>query len=79
MTYYVYLARCADDTLYCGVCKDLKEREQKHNDGTGAKYTRTRLPVQFVYTEKYPSRSEAMKREYEIKQWPREKKEELIS
>lgn len=76
--YYVYLARCADDSLYTGYCINIKEREEKHNKGEGAKYTRNRGPVKIVYFEKYSNRADAMKREAEIKRWPRIKKVELI-
>lgn len=78
MPYYFYLARCSDDSLYAGICKDLKEREAKHNDGSGAKYTRSRLPIRFVHTEKYATKSEAMKREAEVKKWKKEEKEKLV-
>jgi putative endonuclease len=76
--YYTYIARCSDDSLYTGYCVDLKEREEKHNLGEGARYTRARRPIQMVYHEEYPTRSEAMRREYEIKTWSRKKKEELL-
>ena len=79
MSYYFYIARCSDDTLYAGMCKDLSDREAKHNDGTGAKYTRGRGPVKMVYSEELPSLSAALKREIEVKKWSRAKKEKLIS
>lgn len=78
MSFFFYLARCADGSLYAGYCKNLTEREVAHNDGTGAKYTRARGPVSFVYTETFSTKSEAMKREYEVKQWPKAKKEVLV-
>jgi putative endonuclease len=78
MPYFFYLARCSDDSLYAGICKDLKEREKKHNDGSGAKYTRSRLPIRFVHTETYATKSDAMKREAEVKTWKKEEKEGLI-
>lgn len=78
MSFYMYLARCADDTLYCGYCKDLNEREATHNAGTGAKYTRARGPVKMVYTETFKTKSEAMKREYQVKKITRAQKEDLI-
>lgn len=77
--YYVYLARCKDRTLYTGYTVDLKDREIKHNAGEGAKYTRNRRPIKIVYSEEFDTMSEAMKREAEIKKWPRIKKEELIN
>lgn len=75
--HYFYLARCADDSLYAGTCIDVKERQAKHNDGTGAKYTRSRLPVKIIYREKFATLSEARKREAEVKKWKREDKERL--
>lgn len=78
MTYFFYLARCADDTLYSGYTTDLKEREQAHNEGRGAKYTRSRTPIRIVYSEEFASKSEAMKREAEVKKWKKEEKEKLL-
>ena len=78
MTHYFYLARCSDASLYAGTCMDLLEREQKHNEGTGAKYTRSRLPVKIVYHEPFETLSEARKREAQIKRWTKEAKEKLI-
>ena len=66
--YYVYIAQCADDTLYTGIATDLTRRIDEHNSSEkGAKYTRVRRPVTLVYNEKYSDRSSASKREYEIK------------
>ena len=64
---YVYLVRCSDDTLYCGWTTDLKIRLAAHNSGKGAKYTRSRLPVELVYHEEYDDRHEALSREWHIK------------
>lgn len=77
--YWVYIMECNDSTYYTGVAKDINKREAKHNSGKGAKYTSSRRPVSLVYFEKHPSRSEAMKREYEIKQLKRDQKKELIN
>jgi putative endonuclease len=78
MSFYFYLARCNDNSLYSGSCKDVKAREKKHNDGTGAKYTRARRPIEIIYFERLDNRSEAAKREYEVKQWTKAKKEDLV-
>lgn len=78
-TYFTYIALCKDKTYYTGYCADLSAREKKHNAGDGAKYTRARLPIKIVYSEKFKTRSAAMKREAEIKKWRREKKEQLIA
>lgn len=75
---YTYIIQCSDGTLYTGWTNDIKRRMEEHNSGNGAKYTRTRLPVELVYYETFPSKQEAMKREYAIKQMTRKKKEELI-
>ncbi len=66
--YYLYILKCADKTLYTGITTELDRRIDEHNySDKGAKYTRIRRPVKLVYTEKYPDRSTASKREYEIK------------
>ena len=66
--YYVYMVKCADDTLYTGIATELDRRIEEHNiSDKGAKYTRVRRPVELVYSETYPDRSAASKREYEIK------------
>lgn len=76
---YVYILRCSDDTLYCGWTNDLEARVTAHNSGRGAKYTRSRLPAELVYSEEYESRSEAMSREWYIKRLSRSEKLELIA
>lgn len=76
---YVYILRCHDNTYYTGWTTNLLRRLKKHNAGTGAKYTRCRRPVELVYFETVNSRSEALKREYQIKQLTRKQKELLIS
>lgn len=75
---YVYIVRCSDGTLYTGWTNNLELRIQAHNEGRGAKYTRARRPVELVYSETEPSKSEAMKRECEIKRLSRREKHELI-
>lgn len=78
MSYYVYMLRCADGTLYTGYTDDPQRREQVHNSGKGAKYTRARLPVELVYREECPDKSAALRREYAIKQMTRAQKLKLI-
>ena len=75
---YTYIVRCSDGTLYTGWTTDIERRVRTHNSGKGAKYTRSRLPVTLVYYETYPTRQEAMRREWEIKQLTREEKKRLI-
>ena len=79
MSHYFYLARCCDGSLYAGTCIDLKKREALHNRGEGAKYTRSKLPVQIIYFEEFGTLVEARKREAHIKKWKKEKKEKLVS
>jgi len=76
--HYVYIVRCADDTLYTGWTNNIPYRLNLHNTGKGAKYTKSRLPVKLVYWEAFSSKQEAMKREYQIKRFPRAKKLKLI-
>jgi putative endonuclease len=78
VSHFFYLARCSDDSLYAGTCVDLKEREAKHNDGSGAKYTRSRLPIKFIYHEEFETLGEARSREVLVKRMSREEKEELV-
>lgn len=78
MTNYVYIVECSDHTYYTGWTNDLMKRLDKHNAGKGAKYTKARLPVQLVYYEVYDTKQEAMKREYQIKQYLRSQKIALI-
>ncbi len=76
--FYVYILKCADDTLYCGYTNDLQKRLLCHQSGKGAKYTRGRLPVELVYFEQIDDKGDALRREHEIKKMPRAKKEELV-
>lgn len=75
---YTYMVRCKDGSLYTGWTNNLDKRVRAHNEGTGAKYTKSRCPVELVYYEEYESKIDAMKREYEIKQFSKKKKETLI-
>lgn len=78
MAYHVYIVECDDGTYYTGYTTDVARRVAEHNAGTGARYTRGRTPVELVYTERFAARSPALRREYEIKQLPRAKKEALF-
>jgi predicted GIY-YIG superfamily endonuclease len=77
--WYIYILRCADNTLYTGSTDDVERRVAVHNSGKGAKYTRGRTPVEVVYTEECESCSAALKREYAIKQLSRQEKLNLIN
>ena len=76
--WYLYIIRCADDSLYTGVTTDLYGRVGKHNQKAGGNYTSVRTPVILVYQETHPTRSSALKREIQIKKLSRAKKLELI-
>ena len=79
MNWHVYLLKCGDDSFYCGITNNLKERLDEHNARKGAKYTKTRLPVELAHSEEFPDKSSARKREIEIKGWRKKKKEALIA
>lgn len=76
--YYIYILKCSDNTLYTGFTNNLENRIKVHNSGKGAKYTRYRLPVQLVYYEEFETKSDALKREHQIKKFSRKAKLELI-
>ena len=76
--YYVYILRCADNTLYTGSTGDLENRINMHNEGIASKYTRSRLPVALKYYEKHNTKSDALRRECEIKKLSRTEKIKLI-
>lgn len=78
MGYFVYILSCSDDTYYTGYTNDIESRLLKHNTGKGAKYTASRRPVRLIYSETYPDKQSAMKREAEIKSWTRQEKQTLI-
>lgn len=75
---YTYILECSDGTLYTGWTNDIEKRVRAHNEGKGAKYTKSRRPVRLVHVEEFESKIDAMKREYEIKQMSRRKKELLM-
>ena len=77
-TWKVYMLRCADGSLYTGITTDVERRTAVHNSGKGAKYTRSRRPVEVAYTEECADKSAALKRELEIKALTREEKLNLI-
>lgn len=76
---YTYIVECSDGSLYTGWTNDLEKRLKAHNEGKGAKYTKSRRPVKLVHVEEFDTKEEAMKREYKIKHMPREEKKRLIS
>jgi putative endonuclease len=79
-SWFVYLLRCSDNSIYTGITINLKQRLHEHNHNEkGAKYTRGRRPVKLVYQEQHTSRSKASQREYQIKQMKKLEKEQLIN
>lgn len=80
-TWYVYMVRCQDKTLYTGITVDTKRRLRQHNGElvNGSRYTQHRRPVELVYQEPQPDRSAASRREYQLKQLPKSSKEALIN
>lgn len=79
MTWFVYIALCADKSLYTGITTDVKRRFEEHKKGTGAKYTKAKHITKIVYQEKKRNRSSALKREAQIKKLTRSEKLELIA
>ena len=76
--WFVYMVQCSDQSLYTGITTDLEQRLSRHNQGVGARYTRSRLPVELVYTETASDRSGALRRESQIKRLPAVAKRALI-
>lgn len=76
--HYTYMVQCGDGTLYTGYTTDVFRRTKEHNRGKGAKYTRSRLPVSLVYYEVHETKTDAMKREYDLKQLTRVEKLKLV-
>lgn len=77
--HWVYILRCCDGSLYTGYAKDVDDRLSQHNAGKGAKYTRSRLPVTLAAYWSFPTKSDALKEEYRIKQLTRSQKLTLIA
>jgi len=79
MPYYVYILLCKDGSYYTGYANDVKRRVERHKKGQGARYTRMHEPEKILYVEEFASRSEAMKREREIKSLSYSKKQRLVN
>jgi putative endonuclease len=78
-TWFVYLARCADGTLYCGIARDVAARIARHDAGTGAKYTRGRGPLAVVLVRRCRDKGRALRLEHAVKQLTRAEKEALVA
>ncbi len=79
MSYCVYILVCTDGTYYTGSTNDVEKRFQDHLGGHGARYTKSHKPVKIIHQEKFATKSEALKREAEIKSWSKAKKEAIIA
>lgn len=79
MKYYLYILQTTDNTLYCGIARDVQKRFQEHLSGKGAKYTRSHKPFKIVYTKEFENKSEALKEEIRIKKLSKKEKLRLIS
>ena len=77
--HFVYILLCADGSLYTGWTTDLEKRLKTHNEGKGAKYTRSRLPVKLFYYEEFDCKSDALQREAAIKKLTRQQKFDLAN
>ena len=75
---YMYILKCRDGSYYTGSTIDLEKRVEKHQKGKGAKYTRSRLPVELVYHEIFDDWKKAYSREKEIQKWSHQEKEKLV-
>ena len=76
--WFVYILRCRGGSLYTGITTDPERRLREHNKGIGGAYTRSRRPVRLLFQEAHPDRSSALKREAQIKRWPRWKKKKQL-
>jgi predicted GIY-YIG superfamily endonuclease len=74
----LYILQCRDGSFYTGITNHLERRLQMHQDGKASRYTRTRRPVEMLYSETCGDRSSALIRECEVKEWPKKKKEALV-
>ena len=76
--YYVYMILCADKSVYTGITMDVNRRFAEHKEGKGGNYTRSHKPKKLLYREEVETRSEALKREAEIKSWSHEQKLKFV-
>lgn len=77
--WWVYVLRCSDGSLYCGISNDVERRLRAHNAGKGSRYVRSRRPARLVFSWQVDSKSQALKEEYRFKQLSKKEKEEIIS
>ena len=79
MEWIVYILKCSDESFYTGITNNLKKRLEMHISGNGSKYLRGRLPIKLIYKEILPNRSQASKREIEIKKLNKREKQLIIN
>jgi putative endonuclease len=77
--FYFYILRCKDGTLYCGSTNNLEKRLKLHNTGRGSAYVNSRGGGEIVYSERFTTIGDAMRREIEVKRWSKTKKEQLVT
>ena len=77
--WYVYVLKCSDGSFYTGATSDLKKRFIDHKRGKGGRYTRSHKPIKIVYSERLSSKSQALKKELEIKSWSKQKKIRILN
>jgi putative endonuclease len=78
MSYFIYILLCKDGSFYTGSTNDVEKRLKAHFAGAGARYTKSHKPVKLIYSEEFPTKKEAMQREYQIKSWSKDKKKDLV-
>lgn len=76
--YYIYILLCTGGSFYTGSTNNLEKRFLDHKNGRGGAYTRSHKPIKIVYSEQLPDKSSALKREYQIKSWTRQKKIDVL-
>jgi putative endonuclease len=76
--WFLYILECSDDSFYTGISNNIEKRIKEHNSGKGSKYARAKLPVALIYSETFDSKSQALKREIEVKRLTRIQKEQLV-
>lgn len=76
--WYTYLLLCKDNSIYTGITDDLEKRFKNHKEGRGGRYTRSHKVIELLHYEKFDTKSEALKREAQIKGWRKEKKLNLV-
>lgn len=76
--WFVYIIECVDGSYYIGSTNNVKKRFKDHLEGRGARYTKSHKPLKLVYSEKFATKTQALKREAELKKWSRKRKEFLV-